>query len=123
MLCVATIVDSRPSGYWRARGQRMKVVFSQRSGRGVSLPLHVAVVGAAAQMGPVWQSLPRARTAASTSSSNHQRVVSVIEVWSMDRGVCGGSRRGWCMFMYKDSECWRAWDGNMPACQVLEVWR
>jgi hypothetical protein len=20
------------------------------------------------------------------------------------------------MFMYKDSECWRAWDGNMPAC-------
>jgi hypothetical protein len=96
MLCVATIVDSRPSGYWRARGQRMKVVFSQRFGRGVSLSLHVVVVGAAAQMGPVWQSLPRARTAASTSSSNHQRVVSVIEVWSMDRGVCVGSRRGGC---------------------------
>jgi hypothetical protein len=80
MLCVAAIVGSRPSGYWRARAQRMREVFSQRFGRGVSLSLHVAVVGVAARMGPVWQSLPRARTAASTSSSNHQRAAGVIEV-------------------------------------------
>ena len=84
MLCVATIVDSKPSDCWRARAQRMKVVFSQLFGRWVSLSLHVGVVGVPARMGPVWQSLPRARTAASTSLSNHQRAAGVIEVRSIE---------------------------------------
>lgn len=86
MLCVVAIVDSAPGGYWRVRARRMRVVFSQRSGRGVSLSLHAAVVGVPARMGPVWQSLPRARTAASTSSSNHQQAADFIEVRSI--GVC-----------------------------------
>jgi hypothetical protein len=99
MLCVAAIVDSEPSGYWRVRAQRRRVVFSQRPGRGVLLSLHVAVVGVAARMGPVWQSLPRARTAASTSSSNHQRAAGVIEVRSIEECVVVAER---CMFMYNN---------------------
>jgi hypothetical protein len=114
MLCVAAIVDSKPSGYWRARAQRMRVVFSRRFGREVLLSLHVAVVGVPARMGPVWQSLPRARTAASTSSSNHQRAAVVIEVRSIEECVVVAER---CMVMYNN-----VGGHGMETC-LLEVWR
>jgi hypothetical protein len=107
MLCVAAIVGSTPSDCWRVRVQSRRVVFERRFGRRVSLSLHVAGVGVPARRGPVWQSLPRARTAASTSSSNHQLAAGLMEVRSIEVRVVdcvfGFVEGGGCMFMHNNS--------------------